>query len=121
MTISRLVELLTVVSLLAAAVYRSRSAAEEGQARRRAARRGRGTHPTARPARRDRLAHRRRSARPTLRPAPDQVSLEPGPRQSGDFVERAGLFEEVRRAGDDLERLLAAQLGQRRSVHLDDR
>ena len=49
-----------------------------------------------------------------------EVADEPRRREPGDFLERARLLEEVGRAGHDRELLLAAQLGERRLVQLDD-
>jgi hypothetical protein len=49
-----------------------------------------------------------------------EVALKPLARQPRHLVQRTGLFEEMRRAGDNHELLLAAQLCERCSVQFDD-
>ena len=49
-----------------------------------------------------------------------EVAFEPLARQPRHLIQRAGLFEEVRGAGDDHELLFAAELRERRPVQLDD-
>ena len=49
-----------------------------------------------------------------------EMALEPLARQPRHLIQRTGLFEEVRRAGDDHELLFAAELRERRPVQLDD-
>src|SRR6266446_1136061 len=51
---------------------------------------------------------------------PREVPLEPVARQQPHLVERARLFQEVRRAGNDHELLFTMQLRERRPVQCDD-
>ena len=54
-----------------------------------------------------------------LRPF-DQEMPEPRSGEAGDGLQRPGLLEQVRRAGDDLEVLLAPEPGVSLPVQLDD-
>ena len=51
---------------------------------------------------------------------PREVAFKPVARQPCDLVQRARLFEEVRRAGDNHQPLFTAQLRERRPVQLND-
>ena len=49
-----------------------------------------------------------------------EIAQEPVPREPRDFIQRARLLEEMRRAGDDYELSLAAHLGERCAVQRED-